>query len=111
MAYEMHGEKLHRTVQCAVNLCRNRDTFVFYRGRDFGMNPMHLCRDCLRDILREYIRMDGASAAWELLGDVVSEIIPEEAEEAEPAEEAEQAEQTAPAEEAKGGRRRKGTSE
>lgn len=57
MAYEMHGEKLHRTVQCAVNLCRNRDTFVFYRGRDFGLNPMHICRDCLRDILREYIRM------------------------------------------------------
>lgn len=107
MAYEMHGEKLHRTVQCAVNLCRNRDTFVFYRGRDFGLNPMHICRDCLRDILREYIRMDGAEAAWELLGDVVSEIIPAEA----PAEEAEPAEQTAPAEEAKGRRRRKGTSE
>jgi hypothetical protein len=107
MAYEMHGEKLHRTVQCAVSLCRNRDTFVFYRGRDFGLNPMHICRDCLRDILREYIRMDGAEAAWELLGDVVSEIIPADA----PAEEAEPAEQTAPAEEAKGGRRRKGTGE
>lgn len=85
MAYPMRGEKRHRQVQCVVNMCRNRDTILFYRGRDFGREPMHLCRDCIRDILAEYIRLDGKEAAWELLGGVVGEIIPaaepEEAEE------------------------------
>ena len=76
MAYPMHGEKRQRQVQCVMNMCRNRDTILFYRGRDYGREPMHLCRDCIRDILAEYIRLDGKEAAWELLGDVIGGIIP-----------------------------------
>lgn len=87
MAYPMSGEKLHRSSQCVMNMCRSRDTFVFYRGRDFGLNPMHLCRDCIRDILAEYIRLDGPEAAFALLGDVVKVMIPEDT--AEPEETAE----------------------
>lgn len=76
MAYDMRGEKLHRNVQCSMNMCRSRDTFVFYRGRDFGQTPLHLCRDCIRGILAEYIRLDGAEAAYALLGDVAASIVP-----------------------------------
>jgi len=59
-----------------MNMCRSRDTFVFYRGRDFGQTPLHLCRDCIRGILTEYIRLDGVEAAGALLGDLAASIVP-----------------------------------
>lgn len=76
MAYPMHVEKSRRSIQCSVNTCRNRDTYLFYRGRDFGTHPMHLCGECVHDILEQFVGAVGAEAAYALLADVVDGIIP-----------------------------------
>ena len=113
MAYDMRGEKLHRNVQCSMNMCRSRDTFVFYRGRDFGQTPLHLCRDCIRGILTEYIRLDGVEAASALLGDVAASIVPaqEEVLQEEAVQEDVTADEPAEPKEKPSGRRRKAAAE
>lgn len=85
MAYPMHVEKSRRSIQCSVNTCRNRDTYLFFRGRDYGSHPMHLCGECVHDILEQFVGVVGAEAAYALLADVVERINPKAVETADEA--------------------------
>ena len=110
MAFTMNGRKWHRQIQCTVDRCRNRDTIQYFRGSDGGQNPMHLCSDCVHDIVAKYVGIVGVDAAREKLADVMELLKPEEAEETEETEETveetvEEAEETV--ETPKRGRRRK----
>ena len=104
MAFTMNGRKWHRQIQCTVDRCRNRDTIQYFRGSDGGQNPMHLCSDCVRDIVAKFVEIVGVDAAREKLADVLELLKPEEAEET-VEETVEEAEDTA--ETPKRGRRRK----
>ena len=97
MAFTMNGRKWHRQIQCTVDRCRNRDTIQYFRGSDGGHNPMHLCSDCVHDIVAKYVEIVGTDAAREKLADVLELLKPEEAEETEETveETAEEAEETA----------------
>ena len=81
MAFAMNGRKWHRQIQCTVDRCRNRDTIQYFRGSDGGQNPMHLCSDCVHDIVAKYVEIVGVDAAREKLADVLELLKPEEAEE------------------------------
>lgn len=111
MAFTMNGRKWHRQIQCTVDRCRNRDTIQYFRGSDGGQNPMHLCSDCVHDIVAKYVEIAGVDAAREKLADVLELLKPEEVEET-PGETEETVEETVEeaeetAETPKRGRRRK----
>lgn len=78
MAFTMNGRKWHRQIQCTVDRCRNRDTIQYFRGSDGGRNPMHLCSDCVHDIVAKYVEIVGVDAAREKLADVMELLKPEE---------------------------------
>lgn len=78
MAFKMNGRKWHRQIQCTVDRCRNRDTIQYFRGSDGGRNPMHLCSDCVHDIVAKYVEIVGVDAAREKLADVMELLKPEE---------------------------------
>lgn len=78
MAFIMNGRKWHRQIQCTVDRCRNRDTIQYFRGSDGGHNPMHLCSDCVHDIVAKYVEIVGVDAAREKLADVMELLKPEE---------------------------------
>ena len=78
MAFAMNGIKWHRQIQCTVDRCRNRDTIQYFRGSDGGQNPMHLCSDCVHDIVAKYVEIVGVDAAREKLADVMELLKPEE---------------------------------
>ena len=78
MAFTMNGRKWHRQIQCTVDRCRNRDTIQYVRGSDGGHNPMHLCSDCVHDIVAKYVEIVGVDAAREKLADVMELLKPEE---------------------------------
>ena len=78
MAFAMNGRKWHRQIQCTVDRCRNRDTIQYFRGSDGGQNPMHLCSDCVHDIVAKYVEIVGVDAAREKLADVMELLKPEE---------------------------------
>lgn len=78
MAFTMNGRKWHRQIQCTVDRCRNRDTIQYFRGSDGGHNPMHLCSDCVHDIVAKFVEIVGVDAAREKLADVMELLKPEE---------------------------------
>ena len=78
MAFTMNGRRWHRQIQCTVDRCRNRDTIQYFRGSDGGHNPMHLCSDCVHDIVAKYVEIVGVDAAREKLADVMELLKPEE---------------------------------
>ena len=78
MSFKMNGRKWHRQIQCTVDRCRNRDTIQYFRGSDGGQNPMHLCSDCVHDIVAKYVEIVGVDAAREKLADVMELLKPEE---------------------------------
>ena len=87
MAYPMNAERSRRGVQCVVNTCRGRDTYLFFRGRDYGRTPMNLCTECIHDIVEQFVKVAGAEEAYALLADVVDKIVPTETPAAEAVEE------------------------
>ena len=51
--------------RCMVNGCKNIHTFTVTRRNEFG-NSIHICEDCLRDILGEVGKLKEAEAAAEI---------------------------------------------
>lgn len=97
MALAMRAKKLTHPHQCMVDRCRGRDTILYYRGNDYGNPPMHICSDCVRDIVAKYVEVVGADTAREKLGGVLEMLKPVEEtalETAEPVEMAWDAEET-----------------
>lgn len=105
----MTGSLLRRRNQCTMDRCRGRDTLLYYRGREIGRNPMHLCSACVHDILEKFIEIEGAEKAYALLGELLERIQPagEEPVAVVPAAVTEEAEET----KAPRGRRKKGDTE
>lgn len=74
MAYEMNGKRLRRPIQCVMEHCRKRDTYLFYKGGEYGLYPIHLCPDCIRDIVDRYIDLAGVDDARKNLADVMGKL-------------------------------------
>lgn len=72
---KLNGEKSRRRSQCDIDRCGGRDTIMYYRGRSVG-TPIHICSDCVHDIVSEYVRIAGAEEAYSKLRDVVDAITP-----------------------------------
>ena len=51
--------------RCMVNGCKNIHTFTVTRRNEFG-NSIHICEDCLRDILGEAGKLKEAEASAEI---------------------------------------------
>ena len=51
--------------RCMVNGCKNIHTFTVTRRNEFG-NSIHICEDCLKDILGEVGKLKEAEAAAEI---------------------------------------------
>lgn len=78
MAYKMSAKRLRRPVQCGMDHCRSRDTYLFYKGSEIGKNPIHLCGECIRDIVTGYIALAGAETALGVLSPVLDALKPVE---------------------------------
>lgn len=74
MAYEMNGKRLRRPIQCVMEHCKKRDTYLFHRGSEYGLYPIHLCSDCIRDIVDRYIDLAGVDEARKNLADVMGKL-------------------------------------
>lgn len=72
---KLNGERSRRRNQCDIDRCGGRDTIMYYRGRSIG-TPIHICSDCVHDIVSEYVRIVGAEEAYTKLKDVVVAITP-----------------------------------
>lgn len=51
--------------RCMVNGCKNIHTFTVTRRNEFG-NSIHICEDCLKDILGEVGKLKAAEASAEI---------------------------------------------
>lgn len=99
----MKGKRQRRRMECSMNRCGSRDTYMFHRGDDVNRNPLHLCADCIRDIVWKYVDLVGEAEAYTLFGELVDRITPKDA----LAETAEETIEDAPAEEAPAADKRK----
>lgn len=76
MALTMNGKVQKHRNQCVMDRCGGRDTVLYYRGRDIGRNPMHLCSACVHDIVERFIALEGREKAFAVLGDLIPAILP-----------------------------------
>lgn len=83
---KLNGERSRRRNQCDIDRCGGRDTIMYYRGRSVG-TPIHICSDCVHDIVSEYVRIVGVDEAYSKLRDVVDAIAPKAVEKEEKVEE------------------------
>lgn len=67
MALELKFRRINHPVQCSVNGCKSRDTYMVNRGsgRD---DPVHLCGDCIAEIALKYAERIGAERARVVFG-------------------------------------------